>query len=462
MLTLTEEQNRSKTELTAFVDEPGGGMMVLEGFAGTGKTSLLQELVRDLGKEYRIVLTAPTNKAANVLRDKNRAAGLTTPCTTIHKLLGVKPSSKDERRTLEKVGKDTTGEYDVVVIDECSMVNEELMKMIRSRLGFFHKVIFVGDPMQLPPIGEDLSETFKVPRKTRLSTVMRQRDENPIVALTADLRSQIDARRPDFGVFKEAIGSDGAGIYQANGDLKTWLLEAFLSPEFEENNDKFRYLAWTNATVDSINRMVRVKKYGVDAADYIEGERLLFKRPAIKWVRYSDDGRINSPWIIYDLKNTDPRQLSLFNTDEEAVVVSAMESMFDPAQMFADVFRMTKSFTNWMPKVPCWKLLMRGEDGIENEVIVVSKKGLREHQFIESELKARARADRKLWGEYYAYIENFSETQPVYALTIHRSQGSTFETVFVDLLDVRKNKTEVDMLKLLYVASSRPSKFLVV
>ena len=462
-IVFTEEQERALSEMEAFLSSPEAGQMCLQGFAGTGKTTVVQEMVRRYNNRIQprrsrsfgvsdggIVLTAPTNKATNVLRTKNRAAGLETDCTTIHKLLGVKPSSYSEKRSLKKSGRDGSGDYSVVVIDECSMVSSELMALVQKQLRF-HKIIYVGDPMQLPPVGEEMSDTFRVKRKAILYTVMRQRDQNPIVALTADLRAQIEAGEPDYGVFHEAQGSDGTGIFTAAGDLNTWMLDGFLSKEFAEDNDKFRYLAWTNETVRRVNQVVRNAIYGRDVDEFVVGERLLFKKPAIKYrLATGMDG------------DNRPKADVLFNTDEESVVKACDTMTFSPSKMFYEIFGIPWDQVSWMPDIETWNLTMEAEDGFNVDVMALHSVGTRDYWMIENRLKNQARANRAEWPLYYAFTESFAETQPVYALTVHRSQGSTFETVFVDLIDIRKNRTTVEMLKLLYVAASRPSKWLVV
>ena len=459
-LKITDIQEDGEDECKCIAISHPERLYITDDYVVTHNTTTIQELVRRYKPgRYRhrrdgdqgLVLTAPTNKATNVLKLKNVDAGLNTPCTTIHKLLGVRPSSESERRELKKAGKDGSSAYDVVVVDECSMVSSELMALIQRALRF-HKVIYVGDPMQLPPIGEELSDTFQVRRKTILSTVMRQRDENPIIALTADLRSQIASGRADLGVFAPAQGSDGCGVFVADGNLHDWLMDAFLSEAFCADNDLFRYLAWTNAAVGSVNRLVRAAKYGAKAPEYVPGERLLFRRPAIKYVRSMNEyGEMVS------------RPAVLFNTDEESDVISAEEGVFDPKEFFKEHFRQSGSAVAWMPMIPCWYLSMKGEsDEFPITVMVPHIKGRAAYDRMESIMKDNARANRGEWPLYFAFIESFSETQPVYALTVHRSQGSTFGTVFVDLLDIRKNRNTTEMLKLLYVAASRPKQYLVV
>jgi ATP-dependent exoDNAse (exonuclease V) alpha subunit len=134
----------------------------------------------------------------------------------------------------------------------------------------------------------------------------------------------------------------------------------------------------------------------------------------------------------------------VFSTDEEAVI-QRVESTAGPHG------------------VPVWALDMKNDEGVEGEVLVVREDGKQFYDAIEYELKNSARADRSKWPAYFMFTEQFSEVQSVYAMTVHRSQGSTFGTVFVDLLDISKNRGRaVEMAKLLYVAASRPSKFLVI
>ncbi len=424
MIAFTEEQERALATVQAVIDQHAGtsegAQVVLQGYAGTGKTTVVQELVRrNDGRE--IILTAPTNKAVKVLASKNRAAGLGTECATIYKLLGVKPGNNDEKRSLKKDGRDSSALFDIVVIDECSMLNEEMVGYIQRALR--HKVvIYVGDPQQLPPVGEEHSLSFMIKRKAVLSTVMRQRGENPIVALTADIRAMIDAGSVNWSAFEPAMGSDGSGIFRADGNLEAWIADAFTSDEFKADNDNFRYLAWTNKVVNAINTSVRKLVYGADAPPFVEGERLLFRKPVIKQVM----GRIAIS----------------FSTDEEAVVRSVATTLKEG--------------------VTCWELLMQGDDGVTDSVHVVHPDGAQAYATKEADLKDKARSKSSFWPDYFRFTEQFSEVRPVYAMTVHGSQGSTFDSVFLDIIDIRGNRNLVEMMKLLYVGASRPKRFLVV
>lgn len=430
---LSEEQTGALKFMVESV-ENGPGTVLLQGYAGTGKTVTVVELVRYCqGKSIPIALTAPTNKAVKVLAQKLADAGIRgdVMCCTIHKLLGVKPGNTDEKRPLQKVGDDRSGNYKVVVIDECSMLGEEIMAYINRALRF-HALILVGDPQQLPPVGEALSQSFGTRSKAVLATIMRQREDNPIIALTADIRAMIDAGRPDWAAFAPAEGADGVGIHCPGEHMRFWLDSAFTSDDFKENNDAFRYLAWTNETVNQVNRAARAKIYGENADEFVVGERLLFRKPVT---------------IIKDFGYRHSRDM-VFSTDEEATIMHIGREMtagIGPAGPI-EVYRLT----------------MENEYGVAAPALVVPREWMAEFKRTDYEFRLKARSDKGLWPIYFNWLEQFAEVQPVYAMTVHRSQGSTFDTVFVDLLDIQKNRNTTEMLKLLYVAASRPRRFLVI
>ena len=170
-LTLTPAQALAYNQLLPFLKGAHEARLaVLEGYAGTGKTFLVARLLRDL-MDLKIAVAAPTNKAVRVLRDKLVEAGVAVletgdpesgvrlsrarigcVCRSIHSLLGLK------LRELENGQQETTSDrestlrdYDVVVVDECSMLNRFLFEKIVMERGAA-QVLFVGDPAQLPPV----------------------------------------------------------------------------------------------------------------------------------------------------------------------------------------------------------------------------------------------------------------------------------------------------------------------
>lgn len=112
------------------------------GYAGTGKTTLIKNVVERLtGFNKNVLVMAPTGKAANVLTNKG------VPASTIHRQL----YRLTEDRPVTFVLRDTV-EADYFVIDEASMLSVELVNDIES---FSKPTLYVGDPAQLEPVGDD-------------------------------------------------------------------------------------------------------------------------------------------------------------------------------------------------------------------------------------------------------------------------------------------------------------------
>lgn len=171
--------------------------MTLSGYAGTGKTSLMEIIAKKGRKQHRpVVFCATTNKAAAVLNERVSKAGF--KAATLNKVFGISVevdsnSSTYNARNLVNVLKDadiTPGT--TVVIDEASMINEEnygILNNIAKRNSL--KIIYVGDEAQLAPVGEDkISKVFRNGdgKVIRLSQVERT-DDNAILKEATDLRN---------------------------------------------------------------------------------------------------------------------------------------------------------------------------------------------------------------------------------------------------------------------------------
>ena len=151
---------------------------VISGYAGTGKSTLVRFIIDALDvEESHVVYTAYTGKAVEVLRKKgNRNA------CTLHKLLYdsfPRPGGGFFRKPKPFI------DYDIVVVDEVSMVPQALMELL-----FRHKcyVICLGDPFQLPPINKDEDNSLLNNPHIFLDEVMRQAKESEIIRLTMNIR----------------------------------------------------------------------------------------------------------------------------------------------------------------------------------------------------------------------------------------------------------------------------------
>lgn len=166
------------------------------GFAGTGKTSVLGVLGQHFRQEIklRVAYCSFTGKASIVLRRKLRDQGIVPDyCGTIHRLIYV-PATEDSDGELAWMLRESLP-YDLVVIDEASMVGRDLYEDLRS---FGVPILAVGDHGQLPPVGSEAFSLVENP-DYRLERIHRQAADNPIIAFSQHIREtgQIRGFRTD-------------------------------------------------------------------------------------------------------------------------------------------------------------------------------------------------------------------------------------------------------------------------
>lgn len=155
------------------------GAACLTGLPGTGKTWLTARIVEALDAQgLDVWVCAPTGKAASVLTLK---LGRKHEATTIHRLLGLRPGQFPTRTRVYPI------ESQVVVVDESSMVDAELMGYLLDALRPETRLLLVGDPNQLPPVGagcpfRDIVEGHLLP-VFHLDQIQRQAEGNGIISL---------------------------------------------------------------------------------------------------------------------------------------------------------------------------------------------------------------------------------------------------------------------------------------
>lgn len=156
------------------------GVSVITGGPGTGKTTTINTIIRVLSKmQLSIALTAPTGRAAKRM---SQVTGL--EAKTIHRLLCVKPA--DDAEIQHFLYNDSNPlPFDVIIMDEVSMVDIQLMYAFLKAVKRGARVIFSGDSDQLPSVGpgnvlRDIIESKTVP-VTHLTTIFRQAQESLIV-----------------------------------------------------------------------------------------------------------------------------------------------------------------------------------------------------------------------------------------------------------------------------------------
>lgn len=150
-------------------------VMVLTGGPGTGKTTTVQGIIAAYGQMgMRILLAAPTGRAAKRMSE---AAGL--PAKTIHRLLECKPPEGYQRSENNPL------DGDVLIVDECSMIDIILMNSLLKALPRNMRLVLVGDIDQLPSVGagnvlRDIIDSGRFP-VIRLTRIFRQAQQSRII-----------------------------------------------------------------------------------------------------------------------------------------------------------------------------------------------------------------------------------------------------------------------------------------
>lgn len=187
MITLTPEQQRAHDTICDWALTKKSNLLTLGGYAGTGKTTLVGRVASTLKQsKMKIAFCAISGKASTVLKSKLQdTLGVDDYCGTIHSLIylliGKEKLQSGRHELYFRVSADPTAMrlmYDLIILDEASMVNEYIFKDLSS-LGI--PILAVGDHGQLPPVrgSFNLMENPQI----KLENIMRQAEGNPIIMM---------------------------------------------------------------------------------------------------------------------------------------------------------------------------------------------------------------------------------------------------------------------------------------
>ncbi len=373
----THDQQKALDALLAAVIDPKQKLVTLTGAGGTGKTTILKQLIKEL-KDLAVLMpeylttwhfTATTNKAVAALSD---AIGPIAEVTTIHSLLGLVP----QQGKLKKRRASTVQHKSIVVIDEASYIGEELAEFIAPIVDQVTLIIFVGDSYQLPPVKDKISDIFdpKIIPQIELTQVMRQADGNPIQELSLDLRDVVKHRA------EPNITLDDVNISWLNSDD---FIKAFCSDCIVSASGTVRALAWTNQTAQHYNEQAALACNG----------RTEF---------HAGDIVVNNHY---------------FKSSQQSIPTDATVHIHSTSPWYTEFGKTMRS--------------------------IATSYG----ELTELHKDSTATPEQRL---YY-----YPDLRYTYASTINKAQGSTYDTVYIDLNDLAKCNDRDLQLRLLYVAVSR-------
>ena len=227
--------------------------VVIGGYAGTGKSTLVKFIIEALDVEpSKVAYATFTGKAAEVLRKKGNANAM-----TLHRLLYdsiPKPGGGFIRKPKLQL------DYNVIVVDEVSMVPKSMIDML-----LHHKVyvIFLGDPFQLPQIDKNETHTLLDNPHIFLDQVMRQAAESEIIQLTMKIRN---GEKIDFMNGKEVIIAPRASLVTGHLTWADQIICATNASRISLNNQMREILGYSGLPQDG-EKMICLRNYWEDFSE---------------------------------------------------------------------------------------------------------------------------------------------------------------------------------------------------
>lgn len=412
----------------------------LYGSAGTGKSFMVKQIIKlvsSMKKQYCLV--APTHKAALVMR-----AYTGERADTLHYLLALSPNLEILKLDLNQLEfQSKSSEFipikGVVICDEASMINDDLYDILIEKCSELNtKVIFCGDIKQLQPVeGRNYSKVFQLKNRFELTKIYRQKDGSAIAPLLLELRNDVIG---DIETKESEHGS--LYVYDDIKEYADQMVRCFKEGIERQDVLYAKALAYTNNRVAEYNRVMHQLVFG--KAPYYKGEILTaysnFNGKRTKFFNSMD-------YIIAE----EPITTEAYVKDLRETFLVHMLTLKDPLSGFSDVVYM----------------MDKNNDEEKFDMLAAEVEGIRVKA-----LNSTGKRKSMFWSMYFRLTETFVlpldlyyEGRMVmkkgldygYAITVHKSQGSSISKTFVDLRDIRKQKIRDELRQLEYVALSRAS-----
>jgi exodeoxyribonuclease-5 len=427
-----------------FSDEPDQ-IMLITGYAGTGKTTMLYSLTQALTLlKIRSVLLAPTGRAAKVL------AGYTKmPAFTIHKKIYRQKSTSDGfgHFALDKnLYKNT-----YFIVDEASMISNETSensvfgsgKLLDDLLEYVYsgencRLVLVGDTAQLPPVGLNISPALETAslenygfsvKKVELTDVVRQAEGSGILSNATQIRNKVGNETPESGFFT-VILKDFDDIERISG---AELIESITS-------SYQKYGIFETAIVTRSNKRANLYNKGIRGS-------ILYRENEIEKGDLLMVVKNNYFWV-----NEDTKLDFIANGDiAEVVKIYKYEELYN--FRFANVCLRFIDYDD--VEFDC-KIFL---ETLTIETASFSYEQNRQLFDSVSEDYADIRNKRERWKKvkenpYY----NALQVKFAYSITCHKAQGGQWKAVYVDHGFVNEDMLDIEFYRWLYTAFTRPSE----
>lgn len=444
--TPTSSQNNWFPEITKFIfSKEKNNAFLLTGYAGTGKTTLIGSLVSQLKlTNYKAVLMAPTGRAAKVMSTYSKFSA-----RTIHKQIYYpKPESGGKMQFQLKVNK---FRKTIFIIDEASMIGDDRQNAKLFENGsLLHdvvqyvssgnqcKLIFVGDPAQLPPVHLNISPALDLDELTQfhfdevfsiqLDIVVRQAQGSGILHNATLLRNQLNNELYDS--FKFEVSDYNDILYTNNG---MDLFEAIENAFRDSGTDQTVFIVRSNKRANIYNENIRKRILGLED-DLSIGDQLMVVKNNYFWLAPESKPGFIANGDVVQVESIQMRK-EIYGFAFAEVTVSLVDY---PEEDFFDTVLLLETLTSETPSLSF-------EDGnrLYQEVL---KDYTSEKSKYKKFLKVKS-------NKFF----NALQVKYSYAITCHKSQGGQWENVFIEK-PYLPDGPDKDYLRWLYTAMTRAKK----
>ncbi|SFN62407.1 UvrD-like helicase C-terminal domain-containing protein [Paenimyroides ummariense] len=417
-------------------------VFVLKGYAGTGKTTLLSNLVNQLpliNKKY--VMLAPTGRAAKVISNYAKQ-----PAFTIHKKIYY--PKKDKNSGMAFTMQANKHKNTIFIVDESSMISDnvtdatmythgslldDLMYYVYS--GQNCKLIIVGDTAQLPPVGMDESPALNESKLAlnyhmkvdfiELTEVMRQEEDSGILYNATELREQLQQEFYDFFEFDVKPFKD---IVRLQDGYET--LDAIHDAYSKKGSEETIFIVRSNKRANQYNQQIRTRildnESEISAGDYI----MVVK---------------NNYFWLKDSKTTD----FIANGD-----ILEILQIYKHHELYGFRFASVKvRMIDYPDMLPFDTIVLLDTLHSESASLTYEQSNKLYQEVLldyQDEITAFRRMQKVKNNEYF----NALQIKFAYAVTCHKSQGGQWDTVFIEQPYLPDGISK-DYMRWLYTALTR-------
>ena len=453
---LTKQQQQALDSIKEFLINDVT-VFILKGYAGTGKTTMISHIINEVAKQDKVsILMAPTGRAARVLSSKTgREANTIHRCIYELDTIETQEESDNIRFIFPLKDAEDTAKERICIVDESSMigtreVHNELFEfgtgsLLNDLLTFVApqrggKVIFIGDPMQLPPVGDNVSnaldEQFFASNKIKamvaeLTDVVRQGEGSAILSNAMKVRTLLESAKRNNLVF---VRKENEVIDIEGYKMPKQLLDIFPKPEIGQS-----------VIITFSNRQARDYNYAIREILY----------PGKKQIVIGDILQVVSNNYKLDVMNGDFVKITDISgeTEYQAAPVYVTVGGEKVRQNISLAFRNVRIMLDDGREKNC-KIIESMLDDAEPNLTFVQIQALYVNFCMRHpELKRNSQEFKELLkGDPYY---NALRVKYGYAITGHKSQGGEWGTVFVDYTG--RTGLSNDNLRWTYTVTTRAS-----